>query len=110
MENKIKLSPKKIVNKQFQIDSKGYNANEVDYFLDVVVADYENFAAMLNRAYDEIDTLQKTVSKLKAQVQSYENNAKAESAKNIESQMESNVDLLKRLSELEKEVYSKKSE
>ena len=110
MENKIKLSPKKIVNKQFQIDSKGYNANEVDYFLDVVVADYENFAAMLNRAYDEIDSLQKTVSKLKTQIQSYENTAKAESAKNIESQMETNVDLLKRLSQLEKEVYSKKSE
>ena len=33
MANKIQLSPKKILNKQFQIDFKGYSATEVDYFL-----------------------------------------------------------------------------
>lgn len=32
MANKIQLSPKKILNKQFQIDFKGYSATEVDYF------------------------------------------------------------------------------
>ena len=41
MTHKIQLSPKKIVNKQFQIDFKGYNAEEVDYFLDMIVNDYE---------------------------------------------------------------------
>ena len=47
MANKIQLSPKKILNKQFQIDFKGYSATEVDYFLDSIVEDYETFASML---------------------------------------------------------------
>ena len=51
MANKIQLSPKKILNKHFQIDFKGYSATEVDYFLDTVVEDYETFAKMLNESY-----------------------------------------------------------
>ena len=29
MENKVVLSPKKIVSKEFKVDFKGYNADEV---------------------------------------------------------------------------------
>lgn len=108
MENKIKLSPKKILNKQFQIDFKGYNANEVDYFLDLIVADYENFAAMLNESYDEIERLQKENANLKNQLRNASRNTSSEETKNLEAKMAGNVDLLKRLSQLEKEVYSNK--
>ena len=48
MDNKLQLSPTKILNKEFKVDFKGYNATEVDYFLDTVVEDYETFAQMLN--------------------------------------------------------------
>lgn len=41
MEYKVVLSPKKIVSKEFKVDFKGYNADEVDHFLDQVVKDYE---------------------------------------------------------------------
>ncbi|BBH26043.1 cell cycle protein GpsB [Intestinibaculum porci] len=108
MENKIKLSPKKILNKQFQIDFKGYNANEVDYFLDLIVADYENFAAMLNESYDEIESLQRENAALKQKISSLEAGAPTQNAQNLEAKMAGNVDLLKRLSQLEKEVYSNK--
>ena len=37
MENKVVLSPKKIVSKEFKVDFKGYNAEEVDHFLDMIV-------------------------------------------------------------------------
>ena len=43
MEQKIILSPKKIVAKEFKVDFKGYNAEEVDHFLDIIVKDYETF-------------------------------------------------------------------
>ena len=108
MENKIKLSPKKILNKQFQIAFKGYNANEVDYFLDLIVADYENFAAMLNESYDEIESLQRENAALKQKIASLEAGAPTQNAQNLEAKMAGNVDLLKRLSQLEKEVYSNK--
>ena len=57
MERKVVLSPKKIVDKEFKVDFKGYNAEEVDHFLDLVVKDYEAFAAMLNASYDRIDQI-----------------------------------------------------
>lgn len=108
MENKIKLSPKKILNKQFQIDFKGYNANEVDYFLDLIVADYENFAAMLNESYDEVEKLQKENANLKNQLRAARSNASSGGGSSLEAKMAGNVDVLKRLSQLEKEVYSNK--
>lgn len=59
MENKIRLSPKRILNKEFSIETKGYSANEVDSYLDIVKEDYLNFQSMLNESYDEIESLQK---------------------------------------------------
>lgn len=41
LEKKVMLSPKKIIAKEFKVDFKGYNAEEVDHFLDMVVNDYE---------------------------------------------------------------------
>ena len=72
MANKIQLSPKKILNKQFQIDFKGYSATEVDYFLDTVVEDYQNFADMLNDSYDQIENLQKENEALKMKLNNLE--------------------------------------
>ena len=42
METKLQLNPTKILNKEFKVDFKGYNASEVDYFLDIVMGDYES--------------------------------------------------------------------
>ena len=65
MEQKIILSPKKIVAKEFKVDFKGYNAEEVDHFLDIIVKDYETFAAMLNASYDKIDQLESRLNEQK---------------------------------------------
>ena len=32
MDYKIQLTPKKILDKEFRVDFKGYNSTEVDYF------------------------------------------------------------------------------
>lgn len=110
MENKIQLSPKKILNKQFQVDFKGYNATEVDYFLDTIVTDYENFAKMLNDAYDKIDNLEKENQTLKMKIADLEkeNMIQQDNLTVMEDNLSSNVDLLRRLSMLEKEVYKNK--
>ena len=110
MTHKIQLSPKKIVNKQFQIDFKGYNAEEVDYFLDLIVNDYENFAAMLNESYAKIEKLQKANDELKQKVTQLETEKMIQNdqIKSMEDNLSTNVDLLKRISNLEKAVYKDK--
>lgn len=110
MENKVQLSPKKILNKQFQIDFKGYSATEVDYFLDMIASDYDNFAAMLNESYEHIENLQKENNTLKIQLSQLEKEhlIQQDSIHSMEENISSNVDLLKRLSSLEKEVYKDK--
>lgn len=110
MANKIQLSPKKILNKQFQIDFKGYSATEVDYFLDMVLQDYEAFANMLNESYDQIENLQRENEALKMKLNQLEkeHTIQQDNIKNMEDNLSANVDLLKRISNLEKEVYKEK--
>ena len=101
MEPKILLSPKKIVAKEFKVDFKGYNAEEVDHFLDIIVKDYESFAAMLNASYDKIDQLEARLSEQKIKI------AKLEREKALQDDnLSTNVDILKRLSLLEKVVFN----
>ena len=100
MENKVVLSPKKIVSKEFKVDFKGYNADEVDHFLDQVVKDYEAFAGLLNNSYDRIEQLERRLADQKAML------ARLEREKALQDDMSSNVDILKRLSLLEKAVFS----
>ena len=100
MENKVVLSPKKIVSKEFKVDFKGYNADEVDHFLDQVVKDYEAFAGLLNNSYDRIEQLERRLADQKAML------ARLEREKALEDNVSSNVDILKRLSLLEKAVFS----
>ena len=110
MTYKIQLSPKKIVNKEFQIDFKGYNAEEVDYFLDMVVNDYEMFATMLNDSYMQIEKLQKANDELKHKINQLETEKMIQNdqLKSMEDNLSANVDLLKRISNLEKAVYKDK--
>ena len=108
MEQKIILSPKKIVAKEFKVDFKGYNAEEVDHFLDIIVKDYETFAAMLNASYDKIDQLESRLNEQKIKIVKLERE-KALQDHNIhamEENLSTNVDILKRLSLLEKVVFN----
>lgn len=108
MEQKVQLSPKKIVNKEFKVDFKGYNAEEVDHFLDIIVKDYDAFASMLNASYDKIDQLEAKILEQKNIIIKLEKE-KALQEDNIyamEENISSNVDILKRLSLLEKVVFN----
>lgn len=110
MENKIQLNPTKILNKQFQVDFKGYNAAEVDYFLDIVINDYETFKNLLGLAYDKIETLNAKNAQLKEQIKSLEQELATHRSQLTlaEGASVNNVDLLRRISALEKEVFKNK--
>ena len=40
MNDRIALSSKEILEKEFKIDARGYRLQEVDKFLDIVIHDY----------------------------------------------------------------------
>ncbi|GIO28421.1 cell division regulator GpsB [Ornithinibacillus bavariensis] len=93
--NQIKLSGKDILEKDFKTAMRGYNQEEVDEFLDIVIQDYEAFT-------QEIDRLKQEIIRLK---KSSENQVKTRSASGAP---QVNYDVLKRLSNLEKAVFGSK--
>ena len=106
-QNKIELSPQDILEKDFKIDTRGYRLKEVDQFLDIIINDYEQFYKMVNDLEKETAELLGEIMRLKQELR----NAKmsAEIAKNSTSDVPevTNLDLLRRLSKLEKMVYGK---
>lgn len=97
------LSPKDIVNKEFQTKWHGYNPNEVDEFLDQIIKDYATAAK-------EIENLNAEIARLKKQTMTTETTTTSKASYQVEvpSTSATNFDILKRLSNLEKEVFGKK--
>ena len=52
LQERLLLSPKDILEKEFKIDTRGYRPQEVDKVLDIVINDYKTFAKK-EKAYQE---------------------------------------------------------
>ena len=95
------LTAKEILDKDFKIDARGYRPQEVDQFLDLIIKDYVDFETTTKRLVTEIKTLEADNAKLKAEVRNMKSALEiANSNKGV-----THVDLLKRISDLEKVVY-----
>lgn len=96
----VKLSGKEVLEKDFKTAMRGYNQIEVDEFLDIIIKDYEAFQ-------QQIDTLQTENNQLKKRT----GEARTRTAQPVQPQpvQQVNYDVLKRLSNLEKEVFGKKT-
>ena len=110
MPLKLKLDANKIYHKEFEGTNPGYNALQVDSFLDVVIKDYETIEAYVDSTEQTINELTKMNKMLKDRLAQVEaNNAvMSEKLKNIsdnENASLSNIDLLKRISALEQALY-----
>ncbi|PKR78813.1 cell division regulator GpsB [Halalkalibacillus sediminis] len=91
---KLNYDSQQILDKEFKTSMRGYNQDEVDEFLDVVIQDYETF-------HEEISRLSEEVERLKA--------AKStSSSSNGQARSQVNYDVLQRLSNLEKAVFGRK--
>lgn len=104
MEN-LKLTSEVVLEKEFDIDIKGYSAKQVDMFLDIVYEDYTTFDGVVAELQEQIRVLQKANNDL---VQEMENTLKNQIVSNVMVQTEqiNTIDILKRLSKLEQEVYN----
>ena len=100
-DDKRFLTAKEILDKDFKIDARGYRPQEVDQFLDLIIKDYVDFETTTKRLVTEIKSLESDNAKLKAELRNLKSALEiANSNKGV-----TNVDLLKRIREIEKVVY-----
>ena len=100
-DDKRFLTAKEILDKDFKIDARGYRPQEVDQFLDLIIKDDVDFETTTKRLVTEIKSLESDNAKLKAELRNLKSALEiANSNKGV-----TNVDLLKRISDLEKVVY-----
>ena len=104
-QNKISLKPQDILEKEFKIDTRGYRLKEVDQFLDIIIGDYEQFFAIINSLEKEKEELLHEIMALKQELRNVKMNM--EIAKSNDRGEVTNVDIMRRLSHLEKIVYGK---
>ena len=105
-QNKITLTPQEILEKDFKIDTRGYRLKEVDQFLDVIIGDYEQFFTIIDSLEKEKAELLREIMALKQDLRNAKMNVEIV-RKNTDTAEVSNLDILRRLSQLEKDVYGK---
>jgi len=106
-QNKIALTPQDILEKEFKVDTRGYRLKEVDQFLDTIIGDYEQFFTIINDYEKEKEELLSEIMRLKQELRNMKTSI--DIAKNGEKEIK-NIDVLKRLANLEKIVYGKDEE
>ena len=62
MEKRFKLSVEDVLEKQFNIDFKGYSSGEVDEFLDLVIADYQQYNKMIEELGDHLQEYERQIN------------------------------------------------
>lgn len=107
-QERILLTVQDILDKEFKIDTRGYRPQEVDKFLDVIIRDYEEMSSVIKELEAEKKALVDDNIRLKQEVRNL--STKIDVIKNSESGESSgtnNVDILRRLSNLEKIIYGR---
>lgn len=100
----LNYSPKDILQQEFKTKMRGYDPVEVDEFLDNIIKDYESYNREMLSLQEENDRLTARV----AQLEKSNTQAPRVPQEAPKSQTVTNFDILKRLSNLEKEVFGKK--
>lgn len=104
MNDRITLTMQDILEKEFKIDARGYRPQEVDKFLDIIIKDYNEYNNIIRNLEKE------------KRVLALENQNLKNEARNLRSSIEAarigekeitNVDLLRRISQLEKIILGK---
>ena len=103
---RISLSTKDILPKQFKRSFRGFDIEEVDAFLDLIIRDYDTFQKEISFLQAENERLLTKVDELSRQATV----SKVNRTSNVSSSGVTNFDILKRLSNLEKHVFDSKLE
>ncbi|MFS0776353.1 cell division regulator GpsB [Neobacillus sp. 3P2-tot-E-2] len=96
VSDKVKLTAKDILEKEFKTGVRGYKQEDVDKYLDLIIKDYEMFQ-------QELEDLQQENIRLRKQLEETSRRQPVTQPAGT-----TNFDILKRLSNLEKHVFGNK--
>ncbi len=105
--DRITLTMQDILEKEFKIDARGYRLQEVDKFLDVIIKDYNEYNNIIRSLEKEKKNLIDENTILKNEVRNLKSSIEA--ARIGEKEI-TNVDLLRRISQLEKIILGKEQQ
>ena len=100
----IVLTPDTLLNWDFHVDARGYRPQEVDKALDIVINDYRTYDRIISSLKSQIEDLNNEILDLKHKLRSAKESI--EIVKSTDKEV-SNVDLLRRVSQLESIIYGK---
>ena len=103
-KDKITLTMQDILEKEFKIDARGDRLQEVDKFLDIIIKDYNEYNNIIRALDKDRKTLIEENQALKNEVRNLKSSIEA--AKIGDKEI-TNVDLLRRVSQLEKIILGK---
>jgi len=103
-QDKIALTMQNILEKDFKVDARGYRMQEVDQFLDIIIRDYNEYNNIVKRLTDEKQSLASENSLLKQEIRDLRSTI--DTLKSGEKEI-TNVDLLRRISQLEKIILGR---
>ena len=109
-KDEFNLTSDMILDKNFKIDTRGYRLKEVDQFLDLIIADYEHFYAIIRGLEKEKEDNLEQIINLKQEIRNLKTNVEIVKATPQMPSSGTNLDVLKRLSRLEKVVYGDKED
>ena len=105
-QNKLNLTPDDILDQEFKIDTRGYRLKEVDQYLDLIIQDYRSFLDIISKQEREKDELTDEILRLKQELRNASVSVEIAKASGPVSGA-NNVDVLKRLSNIEKVIFGK---
>lgn len=109
-DNTISLNSSLILKKVFTPDVKGYDADQVDEFLDQVARDYAAFEAYYNDSKKYIVDLETQLRKSREksselEVEKARLSKRLDGIKDTDGVGQDNIDLIQRIQRLEKELF-----
>ena len=104
MNDRITLTMQDILEKEFKIDARGYRPQEVDKFLDIIIKDCNEYNNIIRNLEKEKRALALENQNLKNEARNLRSSIEA--ARIGEKEI-TNVDLLRRISQLEKIILGK---
>lgn len=105
MNGRIKLSAQEIYAKDFKVDTKGYRIKEIDTFLDEIIEDYQEYDKMVKELTEEKSHLETELINLRSENRKLKMKLSLEQSKEEMPREFGNLDIMKRLSQLERIVY-----
>ena len=106
LKNDVVLTPETLLNWDFKIDARGYRPQEVDKALDIVISDYKAYDKKIDALQKKIEEQNSDILDLKHQLRNA--NESMQIFKNSEKEI-TNIDIIKRVSNLEKIIYGDKN-